>query len=52
MLRRWAHVILAALLHVWLLVLAHHIAGTIIELVRDEIAVTAYDGAKAIALSR
>jgi hypothetical protein len=49
MLRKWAHVILAALLHVWLLVLAHHIAGTMIELVRDEIAVSAYDGARALA---
>lgn len=54
MFRHWAHVIIGCavgwVLHFWLLVAAHHIAGAVIELVRDEIAVTAYDSAKAIAL--
>ena len=43
MLRKWAHVIMAALLHIGLLVACHHIAGSVFELVRDELIVDAYE---------
>lgn len=43
MLRKWAHVIMAALLHIGLLIGCHHFASTAFELVRDEIIVTFYD---------
>lgn len=46
MLRKWAHVIMAALLHIGLLIGCHGIAQTTYELVRDELIVTFYDTAR------
>ncbi len=53
MMRKWAHVIMAALLHIALIVSCHHIAGSVVELVRDELFITFYDGAReALALAK
>jgi hypothetical protein len=52
MLRRWAHVVMAALLHLWLLLAVHEMMGQAVEMVRDEIAVSAFEGGRAIALGR
>jgi hypothetical protein len=52
MLRKWAHVIRAALLHIGLLIGCHHIASEAFELVRDEIAVTFYDSVRELAWAR
>lgn len=52
MLRKWAHVIMAALLHLAILVSCHHIASEMVGLVRDEIFIAAYDGARNVAWAR
>jgi hypothetical protein len=52
MLRKWAHVIMAALMHIALIVSCHHIAGSVYELVRDEMFLTVYDSARELAWAR
>jgi hypothetical protein len=52
MLRKWAHVIMAALLHMGLLIGCHGVAQQAYELVRDEIVVTFFDSVREIAWAR
>lgn len=52
MLKKWAHVILAALIHISILFGVHELATRAIEAGRDELLLAAYDGARAIAFAR
>jgi hypothetical protein len=49
MLKKWAHVILAALLHLSILFGVHEIATRAIEAWRDELLLAVYDEARALA---